>query len=328
MTCARHTKLAAEVLRSMGSSSIYLIPGKKIKKPLRDIASFLPQKFDEMTGLLFAVYKSEGLSQSESLFIKLRDNKSLLVHYKFYNELLDLWKTYRPEEHNNIKIGEYLSDTIYKILEEHEKDKTLKSIFDGKYQILLNGNTKIISEILEFQDGLTALKNISKKLAKWLDNPDEFSIVLNDIKEGLGQKDDLKDRIKDAEAYIAWENEQYILVDVRQQWDILRKLGSNAWCIVREKHAWDNYMLGEEEYNPYTRDSVRPEGEVNYQFVLFDKTCTKSDPFYMLGITVRPDGYHDCCFDQRDSSVNLEDDQYYELRNVIKNYVLGLSNSY
>lgn len=221
------------------------------KRP--QVSKFFKAKFQEERAFSTAINAVATFNENETIL----KNKSIdLTHFKD-------------------KSFENIDDYIHSIKKIHQVEQFAGSILSAKYKHFLNDTTFKYFETLHDQDfGQKELQMyIGKKLAAIKTEDDMIEILQGTINLLSGfASEKVMEKLDSLNIVpILYENNRLIF-EVTSH-DECKKLGSPAWCIVREESYFDQY----------TDDG-------NRQYICYDFNKDQSDYESMLGFTYTIDG--------------------------------------
>lgn len=220
------------------------------------------------------------------------------ISYDKLEVLYDKLQTYRQIlKHVDFRL-DYSYKGLMKIIEEaiqYNKSLTLvKKILTNRYIGLADKDTvRIVDRLIATYDiGYEDLKNTLKQRLFHLRMPYQLNEILSTLYENLSGSfnvEALEKRINRTKAKILYKDNAVIIVDVDNDYDTLRELGSSNWCIVN-KGSFKNYV-----------------GYKNRQIIIFDTSKRASMCDAVIGVTIDPKGIMTNAHDQSNYGILNKD---------------------
>jgi len=227
------------------------------------------------------IFKNKFLEDQDNINITLSTANSFLLNY-------DILKQIKFDKSILDKGFEQINDYIENSVKTYKVYKYANSILSSKNKHLMTDSAypffeKFYDEKLK-EDFLQDY--IGKKLAM-LTTPEEFTAFVKDVHDkffdfGKYSTISLLDSI-DKKALSLTDNECIVHIETFAE---SKKLGTNNWCISRERSYFDDYVKSNRR-----------------QYFFFDYTKESSDTMSMIGITLKDDGLIHAAHKKNDDSV-------------------------
>lgn len=199
-----------------------------------------------------------------------KNNQQILKHYKF-----DYLKTYKDHLEHPERIMttfERVSDTMHKIVKDHNVKQFAYSITSKKYEHLYDKDTYRYMEALYDLDitKLDLQNYIGRKIALYK-NPDEFNTGLALFLNSFNGFDrtTILEKAQEHKTDIIYDSDNKLIFEIKS-FSQSQKLGNSSWCISRETSYFDSY----------TSDNQK-------QYFLFDFNKDSIDLDSLVGITLK-----------------------------------------
>lgn len=179
---------------------------------------------------------------------KFREHKTLMKNegiqfFDFFDKFLN-GKNKDELKLNFSESIENLNDTIEKNKIKSNGRKLMRSVLSNKYRHLVNDKTILLFEECVRQDitKQTVLSSIAPKIAA-MKTPEDFNSFIIDTLglDNIWSKETFKEKIKQANAEILFEENNSIYVDI-STFEQSSQLGSKMWCLTREEEYLENYL--------------------------------------------------------------------------------------
>lgn len=230
---------------------------------------------------LFMLYVAQhGIS-----YIELGDLYSKMQTYRALFKGVDLEEYDTPKKMNR-KLDQLIAENKANIL--------LKKVLTNRFIHLADHNTHRIIERLIESHGVQYedLKNTLKQYLHIIRYPQELNQKLENLYENLTGEFNvtyLEKKILKTRAKIVYKDSMVIAVDVQNDFQSLKALGSSNWCIVN-KSSFNSYV-----------------GSKNKQFVIFDTSYRSSSNMAVLGVTLSAENRILNAHDQSNCSISYTD---------------------
>jgi hypothetical protein len=227
------------------------------------------------------IFKNKFLEDQDNINITLSTANSFLLNY-------DILKHIKFDKSILDKGFEEINDYIENSVKTYKVYKYANSILSSKNKHLMTESAypffeKFYDEKLK-EDFLQDY--IGKKLAM-LTTPEEFTAFVKDVHDklfdfGKYSTISLLDSI-DKKAILLTDNECIVHIESFEE---SKKLGTNNWCISRERSYFDDYVKSDRR-----------------QYFFYDYTKESSDTMSMIGITLKDDGHIRAAHKKNDDSI-------------------------
>jgi hypothetical protein len=205
--------------------------------------------------------------------------------------IIDYFNNYNlKEDPLKRKLFENLDDKMNSVIQYHKVKQFAESIVSNKYIHLYNEESyKIFSEILDLEITTNQLQNLVGKKIAFYQTPEEFNGGLRTTLSKINgfYAESYLDKAEICNSKII-SNENNILILQIDNFNQSAELGSNSWCISRNKHYFDSY----------TQDSGK-------QFFVYDFNLNNTDKNSMIGITLNKDEEINACYSKFDESIDI-----------------------
>lgn len=172
---------------------------------------------------------------------KIKNHKQILKNHNFTLDDFIL-KEEKQKNINYFKSFELLNDSVEKIFITQNASKLMKGLISNKYKYLVNDETKEIFHALALKkvDKEELSKKVGSKI-KAIKNSEDFNFALK--KEffsdwNLNYYINKTDQNNNLEII---ENKNNTLTILTHNFDSMREIGSNMWCVTRDYRYFDHY---------------------------------------------------------------------------------------
>ncbi len=177
------------------------------------------------------------------------------------------------------KKSEFIYDQLMEIEKEHKIEKFAKSLLSNKYKhFITEKSMKLFKEIVELNIPKSHVQdNIGKKLAAY-HTVEQFEKGLMGYVNSINkfEKEDIKLKVQNNNAEILLEEEDLLILKIRD-YEASKILGEGStWCILRNKSFFNTYVKNQN----------------NHQYFVYDFSKNSKARESRIGITVRPNGDH------------------------------------
>lgn len=177
------------------------------------------------------------------------------------------------------KKSEFIYDQLMEIEKEHKIEKFAKSLLSNKYKhFITEKSMKLFKEIVELNIPKSHVQdNIGKKLAAY-HTVEQFEKGLMGYVNSINkfEKEDIKLKVQNNNAEILLEEEDLLILKIRD-FEASKNLGEGStWCIIRNKSFFNTYVKNQN----------------NHQYFVYDFSKNSKTRESRIGITITPSGDH------------------------------------
>ena len=177
------------------------------------------------------------------------------------------------------KKSEFIYDQLMEIEKEHKIEKFAKSLLSNKYKhFITEKSMKLFKEIVELNIPKSHVQdNIGKKLAAY-HTVEQFEKGLMGYVNSINkfEKEDIKLKVQNNNAEILLEEEDLLILKIRD-FEASKNLGEGStWCIIRNKSFFNTYVKNQN----------------NHQYFVYDFSKNSKTIESRIGITITPSGDH------------------------------------
>ncbi len=177
------------------------------------------------------------------------------------------------------KKSEFIYDQLMEIEKEHKIEKFAKSLLSNKYKhFITEKSMKLFKEIVELNIPKSHVQdNIGKKLAAY-HTVEQFEKGLMGYVNSINkfEKEDIKLKVQNNNAEILLEEEDLLILKIRD-YEASKILGEGStWCILRNKSFFNTYVKNQN----------------NHQYFVYDFSKNSKTRESRIGITITPSGDH------------------------------------
>lgn len=177
------------------------------------------------------------------------------------------------------KKSEFIYDQLMEIEKEHKIEKFAKSLLSNKYKhFITEKSMKLFKEIVELNIPKSHVQdNIGKKLAAY-HTVEQFEKGLMGYVNSINkfEKEDIKLKVQSNNAEILLEEEDLLILKIRD-YEASKILGEGStWCITRNKSFFNTYVKNQN----------------NHQYFVYDFSKNSKTRESRIGITITPSGDH------------------------------------
>jgi len=177
------------------------------------------------------------------------------------------------------KKSEFIYDQLMEIEKEHKIEKFAKSLLSNKYKhFITEKSMKLFKEIVELNIPKSHVQdNIGKKLAAY-HTVEQFEKGLMGYVNSINkfEKEDIKLKVQNNNAEILLEEEDLLILKIRD-YEASKSLGEgSAWCIIRNRSFFNTYVKNQN----------------NHQYFVYDFSKNSKARESRIGITITPNGGH------------------------------------
>lgn len=278
------------------------------RKIMKDFVSFTYKKKPNYISKVYELLELDNFNiinmknMTETFF----NNEQILKNSKF-NYLEEL----KISIENKTSL-EKLDDKMNKIISEFKVNNLAFSILSNKYKHLYNNKTnELFKEVYDLKVDKNLLQDsIGKKLASFK-KPAELNKSLQLFINTINQFDleSIKLKAISLNCNICIENEKSIVLKIND-FEASKILGSQSWCLSRNKSYFDSYTNNN-----------------NAQYFYFDFEKNSKDNKSMIGFTIEKNGNLNTAHMKNDDYINFNDNYkniYFQvLQKDIKNFDLN-----
>lgn len=238
-------------------------------------------------------FKKAFIDKLEPNYYEYKNALKVIENYKNNEDLLKQGQFSLLEELKSSKSFEQIDDTIFKEVKKIAIVKLAHSISSNKYRHLYDDESYSAFSVF-FEKGLGTeylQEQIGRKMALFK-TPDEFNSFLNTF---LSKLDDFSPEIveerckREKASIISRENDIYIIkIDNYEQCTLL---GSNSWCIVRDRDYFDSYTSDDHS-----------------QYIVYDFNKSSKDNESIIGFTLKNDGSYYTAHAKNDDHIRINND--------------------
>lgn len=203
-----------------------------------------------------------------------KNNQQILKHYKF--DYLKTYKDHLDHPERIMTTFERVSDTMHKIIKNHNVKQFAYSITSKKYEHLYDKDTyRYMEALYDLEITKLDLQNyIGRKIALYK-NPDEFNTGLALFLNSFNGFDrtTILEKAHAQKTDIIYDSDNKLILQIKS-FSQSQTLGNSSWCISRDASYFDSYTSDDQK-----------------QYFLFDFNKNSIDLDSLVGITLKNGAY-------------------------------------
>lgn len=246
---------------------------KEVDELVKKALSFRQDKFNKVYLLLLNNQVDE--KKAKELVSEIASCRHMFSKYEF--DVIQNSIHYDPKTNDNKSLKEYLEDNIFAFKNRAKNEKFINSLFSSKDNFkkserIINTLSKMLQSN---KDGQIFVSNLFKKMVIFKSEQELYDNILllkkrmEDDWSDVGVRLKIQKYIDNGGAEIVFSEDDTSMIVKVNNFETMKEIGTNQWCIAREKHYY-------EQYN--TLDAN--------QYILYDFTKPKSHNESLIGATI------------------------------------------